>query len=467
MKYFKASGQWFLDEAPQHRVPGTLTYSKRGLHLRLLGGFKEGWIPTIETYPLIRGVVGGNPYGPFITLSDCFTQQTTFSLPGAGEQVITCNRGIAGETHVDPDHDSFKAISLRISYLSQWFKRTGISTEILPGERYGQEIHYRQPDRVACSIGQTKLDLRTSARLSRSSNTFEIQEEALLDIEPAPQLTAKQIISEYARPLQNLLSFATDRPNAIEEIELRGEEVEQGGARRNRKYHLLYEPIFRLKKRETWLGKGDLLFDFDDAQEAGLNLFERWFAFAGRHQAFCTVYFAALYAPARYLDERFLRLMSAFTLLTASLVEVSTRTARFLDEVRHLASERFTEEELGLIGPILPNGAEMEMPIRLLEQLKEHGAIMSQIVGDDFARFVQSISDTLAHAERRCANDSASLLRGGDLLDAMEKIQILLKAIVLKELGFDESQTARFLGRNRAFASLRNFGSEFPPIEHP
>src|SRR4051794_5866166 len=107
MKYFKASGLWFLGDAPQNRVAGTLTYSEYGLYLRLLGGFRGGWSPGVETYPLIHGVVSKNPYGEFVILSDCFTKRTKLSSAGIGSETIYCNRGIAGDAHLRPDHAEF------------------------------------------------------------------------------------------------------------------------------------------------------------------------------------------------------------------------------------------------------------------------------------------------------------------------------------------------------------------------
>src|SRR3954462_15134546 len=137
MKYFKASGLWFLGDAPQNRVAGTLTYSEHGLSLRLLGGLRGGWSPRIDPYTLIHGVVGKNPYGEFVTLIDCFTKRTRLSSAGIGSETIHCNRGVAGDSHLSPDYDEFQALDVRVSYLDDWFGRKGVSTRLVPGEGFG------------------------------------------------------------------------------------------------------------------------------------------------------------------------------------------------------------------------------------------------------------------------------------------------------------------------------------------
>jgi len=255
--------------------------------------------------------------------------------------------------------------------------------------------------------------------------------------------------------LQNLLSFATDTPNAVEQIELRGAKVAPGEVEKNRKYYLLYNPIFRSRRRKDRLTPDDMLFTFDEAQEAGLNIFEKWIDFTRRHEAFCTVYFGWLYAPPRYLDEKFLRLMSAFKLLTTSLGEVSQRTALFSEEIYTLSAGRFTEEERALLRHIMPTGPEIEMPFRMLILLEEHRSLMSQIIRDDLSGFVRSVCDTLAFIERRTATTGSPPRQDEDLHSAVESMRMLIRMVVLKELGFDEDQVSKFIERNENFVHMR------------
>jgi hypothetical protein len=456
MRHFTASGLWFLGDDPTRRVAGTLHYSDRGILLKLLGDFRGGWTPRSEPYSLIHGVVSKNPYGEFVTLNDCFTTRTKLSSAGIGLETIYCNRGIVGDTHLRPDHDGFDALDITISYLSDWFRRTGVESRTVPGERFGLDVSYRQPESVRFSIGDEILILGMEAVSSESLRKLSIKEEAHLLIKPLPPLTPEQFHVAYIRPLQDLLSFATDTANAVEEIELREGRAVDRKPERDRKYQLIYKPIFRLKRKKDHLAPDDMLFTFDDAREAGLNIFEKWIEFTKRHEAFCTVYFASLYAPPRYLDEKFLRLMSAFTLLTTSLGEVSKRTALFLEDVKMLSTQRFTDEERALLVHSMPTGPEIEMPFHLLRHLEEHRHLVSQIIGDDLSGFVRSVANTLAFAERRKALDNAPPIQRDELHYTMHKLSMLIKIIVLGELGFNEDQLTKLVERNKNFVQLRS-----------
>jgi hypothetical protein len=455
MRYFTVSGLWFLGDDPKNRVAGTLRYSGHGLRLRLLGGFRGGWSPKADPYPLIHGVVSRNPYGEFVTLTDCFTKRTRMSSAGIGSETIRCNRGIAGDSHLRPDFDEFEALDVRISYLDDWFGRRGITSQIVPDEGFGLDARYRSPEPVRFPIDQSSLKIWMKATWSESSHRLTLMEEGHIFIEPLPRLTAQRVHSEIVRPLQNLLSFATDRPNAVEEIQLHGEKIARGKSGRNRSYRLLYEPIFRLRRKKDRLAPDDMLFNFNEVQEAGLNIFEKWFEFTKSHEAFCTVYFASLYAPPRYLEEKFLRLMSALALLTASLGDVSPRTSLFLEELHRLTAIHFGEEERVLIAPNLPTGPQIEMPFRLLGILEEHKTIMRQIVGDDFPGFVKSLLDTLGFVERRTQTTDQSPIQGDDLYRPMQSIHMLIKVVMLRRLGFTEGGVSRFIERNKQFVHMR------------
>jgi hypothetical protein len=456
MEHFKARGLWFLDDDPKNRVAGTIRHSKKGLSLTLLGSFRGGWQPSTGTYPLIHGVVSKSPYGEFVTLIDCFTKQTSLTMAGIGSETIYCNRGIFGDTHLPPDHDQFEALDVRLSDLTEWFGRRGIVSERVPCDGdFGLNVRYRKPESVKYGINDQVLTLGMGAKSSESPETLSISEEAHFFIEPLPRLTAEQLFAEYVRPLQDLLSFATDRPNAVQDLEFRGEKVVHGRVEWSRKYHLLGKPIFQPSGRRDDAARHNMLFTYEEAQEAVPNIFEKWFDFKRKYEAFCTVYFALLYAPPTFLDEKFLRLMSAFTFVTSHFGDVSQRTTFLLDHIHTFSASMFTEEERAMIGHVLPTGPEIEMPFRLLMLLGDYQPLMSQIIGDNLSGFVRSVSDTLAFVERRIAEADRPPFQGEDLYYAIEKIRMLIKMIVLTELGFGGEQVSRIIGKNKQFIHIK------------
>ena len=220
------------------------------------------------------------------------------------------------------------------------------------------------------------------------------------------------------------------------------------------KFHFAFRPIFDQKRQDT-LGPRDMLFSLAESQEVGLNIFQSWFEFTRKHEAFCTVYFSTLYAQPSYLDERFLRLMSAFALLCRSLAGVSSWAMQVMTGVNAVLAGLFHRRRTQASRDVIPVESEVEMPFHLMNLLNEHGDLMNQIIGEDPPAFVKSITDGLSYVERRVTSGDSRPPQGVDMINAMHKIQILIKIVVLKELGFEQAKVAKIIERSRYFEHLK------------
>ena len=457
MKHFKASGLWFRSDDQRKRVAGTLQYSSDGLHLKLIGSLTEGWRPRSHVYDKIFGVVGDCPFGSFVTLFESFTKSSKINNMGIGSEIIHSNTAIIGNDHIKGESaPPMESIDLSFSYLSDWagVTRYELDTPSAAGE--GRlSIHFNRPETLLIRTEEETLNIGFSVKTSHRSHEASIRDEAHIIIRPAARLNHQELIDRYMRLVQNLLTFATDTPNAVDNVVLSGMRTGQSPSDWGNKFHFAFRPIFEIKKKQDTLGPRDMLFSLAESQEAGLNIFQSWSEFTRKHEAFCTVYFSSLYAQPSYLDERFLRLMSAFTLLCRSLAGVSSRAMQVMTGVNAVLAGLFTDGERKLLGHVIPVESEVEMPFHLMNLLNEHGDLMNQIIGEDPPAFVKSITDGLSYVERRVTSGDSRPPQGVDMINAMHKIQILIKIVVLKELGFDQAKVAKIIERSRYFEHLK------------
>lgn len=456
MRYFKATGLWSTSEDAKHPIAGTLRFSATGLRLLLIGNFKSGWSPRVGTsYPTIHGVVGKSPYGDFVTLYNCFTQQTTMNMVAVGSETIACQRAIVGDDHPPPGDADYESLDLRFTYLDSWIGWRNIRTRWQPGDGSEVVLSYTRPELIPFTIGDTTLKVGYSLSVADSMGHACIKEKAHLFIGPIKNVTADKASDEYSFRLQNLLTFATDTPNAVEESVLQGGLTSYGTVSIPKKYHLIYNPVFSLKGRKERPTPNTMLFSLNDAREAGLNIFGQWFDFVNRYEAFCTVYFAYLYAPPKYLEDKFRNVMTAFTLLCRSALGTSEQTKSFLEAVSMALRSQYNPQEQAYLIHTVPDEAEAEMPFHLLRLLEENGEVMSKIINGGFQEFVVSVCRTFAFVTRRTLPGGQPVLEGSDLYYAAERIRWLIKAIVLKELGFSEQQARTFIERNINFIFLK------------
>jgi hypothetical protein len=342
----------------------------------------------------------------------------------------------------------FEKLIIRFSYLNDWVGQTGIRSEAIKDGDYS--INFTKPDILPFSFGEQKLSLETSPGLTRAIHHAELDESTLIVIEPIGELSPTELGGDRIQILQNLLTLATDEPNEIEDITYAGPEDEHG---LNPTYHLVFEPSWRLARDKKPLHSREMLFTFDDALSQGVNIFHNWLEFAERNPSFCTVFFANLYAEPPYLNDRFSCLMRAFTLLGTKTGGISERTKLFLGDVEAALSARFSDDDRRFVGQIIPTGPEIEMPFHLLRLLRGNADTMGLII-EDAPGFVRSVYDTISFFERR-PRQSHPPIQGENLLYAMLKIRMLVKIMVLKELGFDEAAVRSLILRNNRFNFLR------------
>ena len=455
MKRFKVDGLWSTTREGKNLVPGFLRNGRSGLSLHLLGSFKEGWAPSaLGSYEKLYGVIGPGLSGMYATLFNCLTESATVNTSTVRSEKFRCSRAIIGDDLAPEEPLRFDSLQYEFTHLDNWVGKSHIDTEPLPEGKNEVSIRYNQPEPMEFSVDDFKLQIGFSANFMTSLLEATIRERSQIVIEPIGEGLAEEASAHHLAPLQNLVTFATDTPNDVDEAVLQGGRIAYGTIDAPKRFYLYYTPVFRLKGTKKRLLTDEILFTLNDAMHAGLNIFQKWFDFVRGHSSFVNVYFAHVYSPAGFLSYRFRNIMAAFRLLCTPSFEVPERTKSFLKAIDEAAAAHFDGRERTWLGPALPTGHEVEMPFHLMRSLQQNGDVMSLLI-DDFHEFVTVICRTLDHVERT-PEPSEPVFQGGDLYYAIEKVCWLIKLLVLRELGFGDETLKRLALRNRNFTFLRS-----------
>ena len=285
MKHFEASGQWSLVDDSSNVVGGMLIFDNEGLNLKLLGSFSTDWPSGLERYPIIHGVVAKNPYGTYVTLIDCIRKNTVFDMAGVTSETIRCSRAIIGASHLADQRVMFTSMEVVFSFLKDWAGLNGITLEVSKGPTYS--VKYASPERKTFGYGDKMVSVASSVSAKCGKYNADLNEDAFVLIEPVGERLPTELGGHDIQILQNLLTLATDRPNAIEHITYYMEEDDNGLPS---SYHLVFEPIFRSTEDKEMLHIHDMLFTLNETQAQGINIFQRWLEFADRNQGFCTIF---------------------------------------------------------------------------------------------------------------------------------------------------------------------------------
>jgi hypothetical protein len=155
-------------------------------------------------------------------------------------------------------------------------------------------------------------------------------------------LSFRKIQQDFGRPLQDLVSFATDRPSAPRSV-LLWEAKEHDAATPVAAY---YRPIFWSAPGSTRpsLSPSDMLFRFADLPNDFDQFITRWFELHQRLAPFWGSFLGLAYSPARFVEARFELTMRAVLLLARAHVDIPEVAAE-IEALRWLLHE---------VEPLLP-----------------------------------------------------------------------------------------------------------------
>ena len=471
MQYFSVDGLWTTDPNPENRLSGTLSYTKKGLTLKLLGNFHKGWSSSeVSSYPLICGVVLKNPFGSYVTLHDCYTKSSQFHSSGLGSQTIKASLAIMGDDYNALKNFQCNYMALRFTYLQDWVGRSNFNVELLRGEQRGTVIKYIMPESTVFEAdGRSyKISVESTSSGYGSLNKAEIDQRTYVLIEPIGSISSVEEIHGFSYDVLNLITFATDTSNGMDELRLSSSGSTDFAANQfAKRYYLFYDPLFRFKGEVERRFKRDMLFDLDDVFSSKINIFDRWLVFTKRFRTFSLAYFARRYREPAYIDDKLRSIISLVSLYCSAAYGPSTQAAVVSSKVRDLITTSYKPRE----AQILPSAAylqrALDFPLHLERFFQEHEHITLQLFAQDRDKSISLFSSIGGNpSPEPIAKDDAAV-SGQDIYNLTESLHWLLKAAILRTLGFDDVTVESLFSRNRNFlflASQRKQGPQSSPI---
>lgn len=451
-EYFEANGLWHLPDTPDVIVPGTLKYDADGITLVLTGGLTQALSDKLGDYPLILGRTGSNPHGhgSIVSLIDCFGAGKSINFLGMGTEKIRCNRAALGNFHLSAEPFEYEYLELGINHLADWATLGGLEWSRVPGDPATYSATYRKPPEVRGQLGDREIVLETVCRMPHSANRMSFEMDRRLLIKPLGEISPDDLGEDHVRTWQDFLTFATDRPVGVAKITYAA--VDAGHGFRP-KIDLIYNPIFRPVAEPKSIHVMEMLFGIDDARALGLDIFAEWGRFYESHPEFVALYFGYRYSQPKYLDDKFAKVAAALKLLCSDLDIIPKKAKSCLDDFRRVVDDHFPDDQRLLVEQALPAASDLGLLPAMKGLLAEHAPIMGKIVRDVNA-FLRDVATILVFVRRREERADVAPLEGATMHWHKERIDTLIKVMVLKELSFPPEVIATLMDRNATFNHL-------------
>lgn len=309
MNPFEKSGLWWLPFDPNKIVSGVLTFSdERDFSLDLMGTLDDAedifQVDGTVNYLLILGVTDDNT---LCTLHQCIQQGTSFLSVGITTQRFRVNVVYTGVHCTKVEELIFSQARFQYSHLLSWAGISGLSSSFPTEVDNKYTLSYERPEDIIVQLPNGTLSFISTFRMSPGAPAATMTESTFVRVNVSEPLSFSEWLSHYITPIQDWLSLATCRPNAVTRVIFRIDAENEGsdGATRKVDVEAFYESVYYDKQEPKKIKPPDMVFELGDLD--GLEtVMNKWLWVRKDLNTFCNLFFSSQYGPAKYIESRFL-----------------------------------------------------------------------------------------------------------------------------------------------------------------
>ena len=456
MDEFEITGQWWLPSKIDNKKWGHLSFSHTdGFLLEIYGNFsleKVGsGIVEEQHYPLIEGLSRG---GKRFSIFECFS---TNPLAFSGETFVgnyvfeTSDAGSGGSLAT-----KFRKAQFQFTYLSDWIGTSSIrekwsfSDDTKLVDRF--EVTYKPPEKQTVDLVESKVStVEGFSKREDAITGITLKSAISLEVEIADDMSFEEWIDKFLTLLQNLVTLATQRPNAVTEFSLFSGQnrVETHNGFRDSVTKVYYQQLVARNKRKTrTIDERGMLFTFQDIQnELGPTL-KNWFSVNEKFRSSLDLFFAVRMSNGMYLNHEFLNLVQALEVYHRSQFDDSITPKNEFKAKKKEIIESVPEQHCKWLIDQLAYSNQPRLSQRISELLEHTDDVSPKLVQNtaEFTRKVTNTRNFLTHYSRK-----KQVMEKEELAWAARVLSYILQMCWLLELGFSKERCSELFSRNQNF----------------
>ncbi len=482
MEPFETLGIWWLPENEVEQLTGTLSFSpEEGVRLELVGSFADMMeaLNTVNAhkyriFPKIFGIIQN---GDFVTLEDCTELNAGLAWGTLRRQTFQCRFGYLGSHHISVNKPMFTEILAEYSHLLDWLRMSGVFEEVERNPETGLSkftLVYQEPQALKAHYENVEIafGLNMSARYGARTKSY--SEQSVCHIKLTEARSIDSWLQDYVGPLQDLLTLATDRPNAVlklsaypsEETDCTQEKVTDKPLKRY--FQIIYTPLFyKSCDPDKWIFPEECNFVLNDLSASGIalaNFLAAWFKFRKELSNVCDLYFNSRYRPAVFVEDRFLALVRA----SESYQRMRGRSTTILPKKEFKAlKEQLKEQVVSIFSANYPqfvnkfvNKIDYLNEAKLYERIVELYELSEGIAEELYPekeKFAKTVTDTRNYYTHPTPEDKDRKLiaNSTEMQLFSNAFTYILGYCFMRNLGFSEEDCKRLLKRNGKFQITR------------
>jgi hypothetical protein len=276
---------------------------------------------------------------------------------------------------------------------------------------------------------------------------------AWFTIDASEDLSLENWNRRFIFPLQNLLTLATDSPNAIAELFVFSKQKTltlTDGESARRPIQVICHTFYQNRQPDEAVLSPHMLFAFKDVANDFGTIIDRWLKVASELDSVCKLFFTVQYTPSMYLEQQFLGVVQA----VESYHRRRNRKGIFPEEehralVKTILTHTAKEHRNWLHNRLrYSNEPTLRDRLRELVELTHDVSLpLNSAATPSRKAFIQKVVDTrnfLTHYDSSLKNKAAD---GFELYRLTQVLSFLLQACFLLELGLPSERCAELIRR--------------------
>jgi hypothetical protein len=460
---FKVTGEWWIPGSPIRR-PGTLKYTVERMRLRVSGFLHAtAGSTSFDVHPVDQApevIHGKSVSGEDITLFKSWYQAwqpLSLMVSDVASATLVTHIMIVGAHFQSPD-PLFEACQFRIKGVGQWSRRNAFDTK--PDPKNPDTFHTTTtvptPIQYGTPIGSFLF--ASSCGFHGGGTKLRIKLGSEIRLTPSSPKTLDWYL-EQLRHTERLYTVLFGTPVHTEQVALfpvRTNDIRDSYADRSPLGAKVYSTHKRTQARR--LGAFELLIRYDDVESYLPEVFNNWFAdYSGVEHAF-NLYFATIYRPGDYLENRFLPTVQSLEVLAReTYADTYVSKEYYKSIVRGIESSIASGVDEKLVASIagrLAFANELTLKDRLKTLTGRVEESTRSLFCIDPVKFANGIVNTRNYHTHYSAT-SGRILRGMDMHWATVKMRMLMTVLLLKRMGLPESMIRDAVSKNHRASSER------------
>lgn len=438
---YRRSGYFWLPDAPEKKIPGTLAISDGGnIELEVVGLFDDS-IRALNGEDDLSRIVGHIEKDGLVTLENCFYRKKNISFGAISKSLVHVNRVLAGVAYDKDEIAKFNAVSFSIEGLDEWLGISGINVRYGDDYRTATISYTPQPEIVYKLAAGFRLHIYFGYTLPGFPNTTEakITQKAYLKLSSETERELSDFIDIFHK-ITYLLCFAVDATVAVRDVSATSEsvvtEVSEG---KTRPIPIkIYYPSIPFSKDPPNISFHKMLFTFGQIRGNAESIINNWIGAYALIRPALGLYFSAVTGSHKYLDGKFLALAQALeTYHRRTSSETIMKEGSFRSLVALLLCKCPKSNRRWLRGRLM-HGNEINLGARIkkiIEPFKKH-------IGNSKQRnsLIRKVVNTRNYLTHYTESLEAEAVHGVDLWGLCEKMEAIFQLHLLRQLGFSDGE---------------------------